>query len=268
MNRRLFLIAALVSILARAPANADDPLSGIDWYLLPIASAAWIPGGYGSLWATELLIRNDSADSIYLPTPAGTGCVPEACGPEEIAPNKTVQFQQRLPGNTSEPWNHAVFLYLAKGDRAALQVTLRIRDVSVDPARLPVELPLVHSSEFRIGTIGLLDVPTRPGTRTLIRIFVRPTNASDIFRFKIETYDSALDVPLETAEVATRAGDDRPLARWATTLQWAPTNVATRGLRVVIAELGHETPFWAFATTTDNLTQEIALTTPQLRYVP
>lgn len=240
--------------------------------LLPVMMQSGEFGAFGALWKTELWVRNGASTPVHI-FPYDGGCRLSNCG--FLSPT--------LPGSTFQPqvgkWVGSgnipgTYLHVEKGFVDQVSVQLRVRDLRDEENGFGTELPVVSEDEFRPDGIVLLDLPMRPGYRTMLRtysldpvevpaVIVRVYGLSEGWQFPPPTSPLpqllseqryALEVP--ASEIRKFVPDylqldlsQNAFAPWRQVmLEIIP---AIEGMRI-----------WSFASVTNNLTQQITTITP------
>lgn len=224
--------------------------------LVPL-TAYDLHGANGSLWRSELTVLNDSDHSVTL--------VPEAT----YAPHRTAQVRLESRAGGLD----GAFVYVPRdlGERFAMQ--LRARDVSSEAEGWGTEVPVVHEDQFA-QVVHLLDVPTDPRYRATLRIYGDPA----LTHAQVTVFDD--DGPIDDRVVALQPGDSdsRGFNENPPYAQLDPLTPAVRAasagqpVRIrIIAMPPEEGDFvglprtWAFASITNNETQQVTTVTPQRR---
>ena len=251
-----FLFAAIL-LVAR---SASAQIPGLDQFLLPIF-AADAPGAYGTLWTTDLWLRNDT-DMPALIYPLTT--------PERYPPPRSTtepSFYKALPG---EP--QGIFIYVDQNQRADLHFNLRVRDVSRQLLTWGTELPVVSEHAFASRNLVLLNVPLETGFRVGLRIYESRSGGAGSALVRIFDDDvSGVPVvgipPLVETTLALSARE--PSIHWPGYAQILdlrgvlPQLSGVSRARIEIEPLGEATRIWAFVSVTSNETQQVTTITPQ-----
>lgn len=242
MPLRLVIVAAI--IVASTPAAfAQDP-TVFERVLVPI-SISNVPGGYGSLWSTELWYRNN-------------GTVPVAIFPLRIADDvPTVGRTTFLEVFTFPADAPGQILFANRPGLDDVQFDLRLFNRADRAGSWGTKLPVVRERQFA-KTVSLINIPVRPEFRSALRIYGLPEElvGADAVRISIYSADERL---LVSTEVETK---DWP--RYAQVLSLADSFPELRTVdtvRVHIESLT-ETPIWAFVSVASNSTQHVSIITP------
>jgi hypothetical protein len=174
----------------------DDPPTGnYRQYLLPLRTQD-LGGQNGSLWKTELTVFNGSTYQVevvaddcdariihVLRCPTGIPVAPST--------SSTVQVTDYRAGN------EGTFLYVPLPIDDDVEFELRVRDVSRAAEGLGTEIPIVRVDDFQ-GTIRLLDVPTDPRYRSMLRIYGQEYLDGTVL---MTVYPMSGQTPIETREI-------------------------------------------------------------------
>ena len=238
-------------------------------YLVPITGET-IPGANGSRWTGELTLFNGStfnAVCIGKFTPPGsiTLPIPDAV---TLAPGATEKPTLYGSGSTA-----GAFLYVPKPLAERVRDSLRIRDLSRNANSWGTEIPVVGPNEAGI-TITLIDIPTDPQYRATLRIYhwsaysgvarvtiYAPNRAEPVSQFDVQSHAPFTPDPAE----------DMPFYPSYSQVDLLTPAVRAAGpsIRVEVYNYGDNPrvspPFpgiWAFASVTNNETQQVTVITP------
>ncbi|HEV7767049.1 MAG TPA: hypothetical protein VGQ76_18760 [Thermoanaerobaculia bacterium] len=256
------LFLTLPAIAAEAPPTLLDSVR----YLVPI-TASDVPGAHGSLWTSELTVFNPAAASLPL---SGRFC-PESelslcVATIEVPQNASTRvFLHPTEGRDG------AFLYVPRAAAFAFTKQLRVRDISRDAENFGSEVPIVDVDSAFAATQRLLDVPTDPRYRALLRIY---GPEDETFEVRVIVYPPSGDVPIEN-RVFTMNG--KPTSE----LALNPSYLAVDPITDVVRAAGHArvrlevtvvtffpeavSPIliWSFLSLTNNATNEFTVITPQ-----
>lgn len=245
--------------------------------LIPIHVSS-LEGAHASLWKTVLSAHNTAPDSeldeVFIPVAISPCRVP--CG-DFFLPGGRTAYLQLMPGHLSpESYAWLVDLYGQSADQVSFN--LRAWDVSQSHQEQGIELPIVDLSEAPDDLIVFLDIAapselfrsnlriynlSRPMTSATVRIrfwkiSVRDESASSVDR-DIFLGESIVDLPQGTNL------EDRMIHPGYVSMQLDQTGLDwddAERLRVeIISE--EEVPFYAFITTTNNVTNAVTVHTPE-----
>lgn len=223
-------------------------------------------GANGSLWTTELMLNNTTQEEvrpIYRFCDADSPIITPPCSPLSISP----QWSQ-IVGVFAQEGRDGAFVYLHKSQAEGVEFELRARDVSREAQGWGTEVPVVPVEQFRT-TIRLLDLPNDPRYRMTLRIYGADEHPR---RVQITVLGYPNNVVLEQREVEL-AGDanlrDETFPLSPAYAQLDPMTEAIRAsghqrIRIQVTPLTAD-PIWAFASITNNDTQQVTTVTPHVR---
>jgi hypothetical protein len=249
----------------------DGPEEGYEKLLLPIHTESRVAGSNGSLWETDLWLRNDSKEAITL---APWVCPPNATCPAIFPLTYTLEggsALHNLPAlSRVASANPARMLYVSRERAASLSAGLRIADVSRSGENAGTEVPVVRERDLRTAVLQLHNILLSGRFRVLLRIY---DTALTEARFRVRFYaEAAGQAPQPLLDVTLTAKSDETGAFRVTpayaqyselsNLLLLPS-IAPAALRAEIEPLTSGSTFWAFASITNNDTQHVTLVTPQ-----
>jgi len=246
------LAAALVFVFA-LPLLAQTSMEKI---LLPVVVQTPVPGALGSLWKTELDLYYAGSQTLSIEG-VDVFCPLPVCPAPPL--DQRVELRNvvvRTAGGTL-----SAFLVVPASLDRDLSVHLRVFDISRTATNRGTDIPVIREAEAWTTPIQLLDVPTAPPFRSLVRIY--DFDPREDHTVLINVYK--LGVLLETRSVALH-----PPATVPNTISspgYAEYDLSHIGdvgtnVRVEIVPLSAGLRFWAMASTTNNDTQHVTLTTP------
>lgn len=242
-----FRFAASVALLVVALGVAAE-----ERYIVPVF--VMVDGAFGSRFTSELQVMNVS-DTAQVVRGIRAGC-PILCPHTPLAfgafPNDVVSFFERtgLPG-----------VILKAADGAALRMNLRVRDLSRADLSAGTEVPIIHESRLQRGVVHILGVPAE-GARFRNRLRVYAFAPATV---RVRFIGEGGDVVLEESTLELKF----PTPEIPTDVEFYPAFAETadfpdgRAVRLQIEPLSGADRVWAFVTTTNNVTQEITVVTPQ-----
>jgi hypothetical protein len=239
MNTSKSLLALLLLVLATA-AFADDAV------LLPITPST-INGAFDSRWHTVLFIWNGA------PSAAALDCPPEAC--RAVPPQTEALFQANGSGQPG-------FVYIPEGSIETVAMGLRTFASTPDGVNTILEVPVVSTSKFRSDQVRILGVPIGKGYRQSLRIYDAEGRDGTQVRLQIFTgmSDPAVD-GIVTLHVTTPQPAEGRIQRPAfaeihNLLAAFPMLEQADFATIVVRPVDSDSHIWAFATSTNNLTQQ------------
>lgn len=215
--------------------NARADLSIHERVLVPVFFQA--DGAFGSRWRSEAVVSNPNRwDVPMLSALDRIACVNPPC----IDP--LASHERRKVQGLGYP--HGVALLIPRGESDDLAFSLRIRDISHDAETAGSQVPVVRERDmFRNTDVALLDLPLDPRYRTKIRAYAFPDPMYEHF-------------PL-TAECSGNACDVTPVY-WEVDLAPGAAGESTD----VYIDLPEGALGWAFASITNNATQQVTVVVP------
>lgn len=202
--------------------------------LVPVAYNG--PGASGSMWTTEVAMRNSNTWPVT------------AWALNVIAPLRPATLMLNAPGG--------LFLFIPRGERVHLNAF--VRDTSHE---IGAELPIVRERDFSTGPLELLNIPAERRYRHTLRIY------SPTARFATVTAFDMTDgrvIAQRLIELGEPVGLDRP---WFAMVGDFPATFRTFPLTgrvgIRVEQYVPGTELWAFVTVTDNATHEVRVVSPQ-----
>jgi len=226
-------------------------------------------GAFGTVWNSEIRTYRDVNQSVAIypegcpwSVPIGDNLYPcdnpHADYPFEV---RRVGFFPTQPGETQ-----GAFLYVDRALRAHLSLSLLVTG-----GGLPVQVPVVWEDEFTGGVVQLIGVPDVHGQRITLRVYGSDPELLGTVRIRV------------IAEPGQNVLDERVVPLTVVQRYYSQTTVIQRlPLRPPFAQIEFPGPFteqadtvhfeitpltpnlriWAFASITDNVTQQVVLRTP------
>jgi hypothetical protein len=227
----------------------DSPdAGGFERILFPVLFSA--KGANGSDWRSEAVVSNpnewfvenyNTIDSLV--------CVTFPCG-ERLSPGSYARL-------TGPSFTRGAVLLVPRAEADNLSFALRIRDVSREAEGFGTEVPVVRESAMMANRPAtLLDVPLDPRYRVKLRIYGYDEWPSD-----------TPDASVEIIDPLTRERKGRHYVRMTLldTHRYGELDLpaGAEGERVAIYVYApQDMPVWAFASVTNNTTQQVTLVTP------
>ena len=228
---------------------SEPHLSVFERVLFPVIFSTG--GAQGSRWVSEASLLNPRPWFVmnFNTLQREIDCVTYPCG-ERIAPGQFDRYRDGFP--------RGGVLLVPRPEAPDFSFGLRVRDTSRQAEGLGTQIPVVRDSEMYHGTIiPLLDVPVDPRYRVKVRIYtVDPvifTNQHGVL--SVRGAASSRLVPF----TLTRSGDD-PDEPYYAEVDLAAGAANERVNLYVRAPL--DATAWAFATVTNNETQQVTIVTP------
>lgn len=276
---RSLLVALIVVIwLGPAPAASAREPDPDDYERVLIPVFFFGEGAHGSRWETRAVVYNDGRDSVVLARNALNGDpVCDAicgCGSRgEVLPDETNEICRGLSSFAG------VLIYPRKDQADSLFYELVVRDRSRDSSSAGAEVPVVRERDLR-EKIVLLDVPVGGKFRTALRVFDSGGRGGVEARIQVFAADGTeplYDAPITLIQpVLYFAPEPFPMnpaiAFIPDLLSYLPApedgpegmdgRSETRRLRIELTPIKPLERFWAFASVTNDETQEVTMITP------
>lgn len=233
--------------------------------LVPVYLPNAIPGAYGSLWESNLWVRNEGTQRVRIRTACNITCPPDSG--VDLEPGQSLKNPQLVQEGPRVPNPGGFVLALPVGAR--IRVKMHTRDLTRQSQTWGTEIPTVPQDDFLSGTNSLLPVPTDDRFRVMLRMYTRDENSVARFRVRLYALDDVTRFPhseplLAETEVTGSAASvvDPGYAEIAAIVQAFPVLKARELLRVEIQPVDPTTRYYAFITVTNNETQHITTVTP------
>lgn len=228
----------------------DAERSVFERILFPVVFAT--DGANGSRWRSEATISNprpwfvENANTLSPLLP----CLVYPCG-ERLDPREIVSYGDGYP--------RGFVLQAPRPEAPDLAFALRIRDVSRQAEGLGTQIPVVREKDFTHGTgITLLDLPVDPRYRVKLRVYMlEPVPIPSQFA------QVTLRNTVTRATTFTRSFPVHPGGRnepYYAELD-LPAGAANERVNLHLT-LPLDATAWAFATVTNNATQQVTIVTP------
>lgn len=279
-HRIALVVIAMLSPFVPAATGVSQTASETERILVPI----YLPydqattGAYGSVWQTELVVRNETdAPAVIFQNLCTYECRPPipstACSKGEPTQPQHTFTGVLTPDEAAV--NPAIFLHVEKAIANLGAMNLRLWERSRGTVESGVEVPLVRDHDFRTGTSWLVNVPNQPLTsRIHLRVyFVSSPSRNAEVRLRIYPGDSEhplADHVLRAIGSADAGGvpppGDQPCIgtpAYAIEFLSPVLDGKTDTVRVRIDSLTPELRYWAMISVTSNETQYVTLVTPQ-----
>ncbi|HKR66994.1 MAG TPA: hypothetical protein VJZ00_24920 [Thermoanaerobaculia bacterium] len=237
----------LASLPAAVYAFDEAEISVFERILFPVL--ADVPGANVSNWISEAVVANPKpwfVDDYNSVVPIV--CVLGPCG-ARLSPRQHTRFSDGFYPN-------GVALLAPRPEAPVLEFALRVRDTSRAQEGFGTEIPVVREKNMLRNTaITLLDVPRDPRYRVKIRIY-----AFEPFFFP---QDPRANVVVGTSEQLVHLV--RECANCPEEPAYAQVDLAPGRegeFTTISIEPPQESFAWAFATVTNNVTQQVTIVTP------
>lgn len=223
--------------------------------LVPLAvGLSGEPGGYGSIWKSELHAFNRGTGPVTVLTSASL-CILGSCptGRFVIPPGESREI------GSSEP----TMLLVSDGVAGDLSLNARVFDESRNRVDWGTELPLV-STESVNHEFALLNVPVRSGFRLLLRLY-ESSGGGDV-EVLIRTRNAATGLIIKQTTVTLEGRfyeDPFDFAHTQLSLDDALGAEGEGFVHIEVVALQPSRQIWGFVSVTHNETQHVTLVTPQ-----
>jgi hypothetical protein len=279
---KLMLLVLLLLAIPPAHAQSERTPSDFEMVLVPVYLDQARPGALGSLWRSELVIRNEGTVPVdVFQTECAQFCTcnprPATCaGGQPLAPGTLFSsLNSVLVSDSFSPANPGIFLFLRKPGASNVPINLRVRDLSRSSESVGTEIPVVRQCDMLTTTAHLLNIPTDARFRQHLRIYgmSSPTGGADV-RVRISALDSLTILAEQTFSL--RPAERQPSIPTgpafisfpaygeisALTSTFPQIQGSTR-VRIDVEPMTPGLIFWTFVSVTNNETQQITTVTPQ-----
>lgn len=264
MNR-VALLLAVTSMLFTGFVHGDSPCHPVisepfpsERYLIPLYLTHSLPGALGSEWVTEVTVSNGGEQPVWIENVGFVSVVGQVNEP--IPPGVTVPLRFASLQTTAIPARFLDVEFAAE----EFSVQLRARDVSREQISFGAGIPVVHNSRATNSIINLSSIPVAVGYRSLVRVYDFEQEPSHVmvrvYRVASESPEHPIpDALIETFEAPLMQGAcDQPSYAQFAIIASEPAGP----VRVEIQPTSLESRIWAFATITNNTTQQITVVSP------
>lgn len=234
--------------------TAPPNLSVFERILFPVLFGT--TGALGSEWISEAAISNPKPWTIENYNRVDPlQCIDYPCT-ERLHPGFFLSFR-------GQGYPRGVALLSPRAEAENLAFSLRVRDTAKQAEGFGTEVPVVREADmFTNSELTLLDVPVDPSYRTKLRMYAFDTGPHDAIVSLLRPAGSprlvqSLVVPVTRSCV-------EPACAWT---PWyaevdLPAGNAGERVNVYVSIGGTDTPSWAFASVTNNTTQQVTIVTP------
>ncbi|HEX2833173.1 MAG TPA: hypothetical protein VHW00_09170 [Thermoanaerobaculia bacterium] len=230
--------------------------------LLPLYLQDAVAGANGSRWTTELVMHNGNGENVFFGpcnVPSETPCPPLVfvMTPGETLRNPVVGF--------TSAGRYGRLLHVPHDLAANIAFNLRVFDAA-STRDAGTEIPVARSGDFVASRLQLLNVPTAPAGRVLLRLY-DPDDRGAAARVAIRVYSlaGALLQSDEASFSPSGYGAHEGL-RFAPSFIEAPLEIpaaaGNQPVRVEIEPLTDRLRIWGFVTVTNDVTQHVTVISP------
>jgi len=285
MSRYVPLLALFVVLCAPM---SQGQIAGVKYrrVLLPVVldGPAPVPGAFGSLWETVLLLTNEGSSSAYV-NPVWRNLIPGDVGtPDEIlSPRVTVRARIYTTWFSRDaPSKNGVILRVEDQYADALRISLRVHDLTRQDKAWGTMIPIVPENRFA-DSVTLLALPGQdPNFRVNVRFYSLNTDAP--VQVKVQAFAMNTSFASQPSFEDAFAGSQTITLPKPATPDWLPGQLqppdvspnffflgdlgsVTNGappplMRLEISSMTPAATIWAFATITNNDTQEVTIVAP------
>jgi hypothetical protein len=264
-------ILSLVVLLTASAAVAQP--AGFEKVLFPIVipTFAPVPGALGSQWVTDLAVLNRA--DVEVPLSGEYVCF-QCRTPHGLKPGVTYGILPLPPGSRVGEVGGS-FLFVDSRYIDQVRFGLRVRDISRQADGFGSEVPVVRQRDFRADGVSLLSIPNLPNARITLRVYgFDPALAGTV---AVRVYDQPpglavnlfSDMPPDSL-IADRTYPVTYLPNFPADLDNFPRYAQIGDLplpakdlaRIDVVPLTPGMRIWAFATVTNNDTQEVTVISP------
>jgi hypothetical protein len=228
-------------------AQDEPPLSSLfERVLIPVYYNG--DGAHGSIWRTELALRNSNRYPVQFWNPV--------VGLPSIAPLSSHDFT--LPAAAG-----GTFLYVPRESASGIHFHSLVRDVSREMEGWGTEVPVVRERDFAEDSLELLNVPLDRRYRRMLRIYSTRSLPAfvglDVYAMETGAGLGQRYVPLLRETPCSAAGCDQPAFAVVDLDALMPDLPEEGRAGITITASG---PLWAFLTITNNETQQVTVISP------
>lgn len=212
-------------------------------------------GVNGSQWISEAALSNPTRwfiENFNRIDP--NQCIDRPCF-ERLSPGTLMKFN-------GSGYPHGVALLSPRGESDRLAMSLRVRDVARQAESFGSEVPVVREKDlFTNGELTLLDVPVDPRYRTKLRVYVYDSNAEV---FATIDHEPGHGAQFESILIPMSRACSGVACAWTPFYGEADLSAGDPNERVnIYVDAGVQgAPAWAFASVTNNETQQVTIITP------
>lgn len=242
--------------------------------LVPVFSTVPVPGAFGSMWSTDLWLRNNGPSPVNV-LHYDYGCILGTCAQTPPTP-PNITFRPLI--GESPPGIRGRLLFVERPRATEVAFGLRVRDLSRQLQTAGTEIPVVREGEFTTGVVALLDVPVGGDFRHVVRIYgIDPTRAG-LVMVRVFGINPAARIPQDPAvvpdpllgqmvvplQVASLTGlPIHPAFAEVSNLGSIATLAGFDHVLVQVEPLAGDLRIWAFASVVHNQTQHLTVVSPQ-----
>ena len=230
--------------------TAPPDLSVFERILFPVLVST--SGAFGSQWVSETAIANPDPWTVEtFNDVVPYQCIDYPCG-ERLPPQSFETF-------SGDGYPHGIALLAPRPEGDRLAFSLRVRDTSRVAEGYGTQVPVVRERNMVRGAeLTLLDIPVDARYRTKVRIYAFDTGAHDAEVTLVEGEETLGTYSIPIGRQCS--GIECHFTPWYGELDLATTG-QNRRVNLYVRVGGNETPAWAFASITNNETQQVTIVT-------
>jgi len=261
------VILSLVVLFAAAGAFAQP--AGFEKVLFPIVihPLQQTPGEFGTSWVTDISILNVGSSPARL---AGSYYCFDCHSEQPLQPGVTYStVPVPAPGNIG-----GAFLFVDSAAIGQIRFGLRVRDVSREGDGFGSEVPVVRTQSFRADGVSLLGIPNQPSLRLMLRMYALDGVGGEVRVRIYEQQGGVIHLGDLTGDalfaertytltnihnsLVPQDQDNYPAYAQAADLPMPSTPLA----RIDVVPITSGMRIWAFASATNNTTQQVTVISP------
>ena len=263
-------LAVLSFVLLLSAAGAFAQPAGFEKVLFPIVihPMEQVPGALGSQWVTDISVLN--LGDVPVPLAGQYWCF--FCLTAQPLQREVTYGSVPVPARGDIGGS---FLFVDSRYLDQLRFNLRVRDVSREAEGFGSEVPVVRERDFHANGVSLLGIPNRSNLRLMLRVYGLDAGGGDVI-VRVYEQRTALIVHLfstmpvdalvaERTYTLAQIGTDTlsgvqnfPAYAQIADLPMPSTPLA----RIDIVPLTPGLRIWAFASATNNTTQQVTVISP------
>lgn len=271
---KVLFLAILFSFSITPTLMAQLHTRPVERILIPFWIETPIEGAFGSRWVTEVAVLNTAGEWVYV------GGYDEGCRLSACLPSLTP------PGVTFYPWTWTSdrkggYLSVEPATQASkIAVHLRARDLSRQANDWGAEVPTIAESEAPTGAFALINIPTSPVNRLMLRLYYLEAQETPSLRVRFYLAPSGVRIPqfgpappdrLVAEEVVTLSDSywsDPGYAELTGFLERHPELRSADRIRIDVEAVTEGARIWGLLSVTNNDTQHVTYITPRASASP
>lgn len=239
----------------------DDGEERYQRILLPIYLEQPAHGSNGSLWKTQLWLRNGGTQPITLAPwvcPREMICIPVFPLTYEMRTGETLKNLPEI-----EQTNVGRLLYVNRDGLAGLSAGLRLFETSRGDEDAGTEIPVVRESRFATGTSHFHAVPLNDRFRVMLRVYEMGVDDAKFLVTVVEESEGmGGSLPLAQFTLRTMAAESGTFREHPGYAEYGAFSPMPANARIDVVPLTAGSRYWALVSITSNDTQRVTLVTP------